>query len=408
MKTTILSLVLASIAGLISGGEESLAGTQEPDDKELRALLEARRDTLKKAIAMMGQRLESTQRVSARTQNFSAPEVNRAHAALLEAELALAKSQHGRIAIFEKMLETQACLEAILEAQVTVGLGDASQIAVFKAARMKAEIDLYNEKNGEWPASGHSRAKTPDEGQRPDDDELPASREARRDTLQEAVRLIRQKVEVGLATSGDLASQNLLVLAAELEMAKSPRERIAIYEKVVENQKEIERILRLDLEVVGGSRKESLNATAARINVEIQLYQARKGKWPVITESGLENPAVTQEPEDKELQTLLETRRDTLRKVVQLIEVEVATGTASVIDLTNANTEFLKADLALAKSQDERIAIFEKLLESPTELERVVRGIVKDGRVPRKDLLAVTAARMKAEIDLHKARKKVK
>ena len=53
MKTAILSLVLASIAGLMYCGDESLAGTQEPEDKELRVLLEARRNTLKEVVAIM-------------------------------------------------------------------------------------------------------------------------------------------------------------------------------------------------------------------------------------------------------------------------------------------------------------------------------------------------------------------
>ena len=48
------------------------------------------------------------------------------------------------------------------------------------------------------------------------------------------------------------------------------------------------------------------------------------------------------------------------------------------------------------------------MLEARTELELDLKGIVKGGRVHRKELLIATAARMKAEIDLYKARKKAK
>ena len=342
MKTKILSLVLASIAGLMFCSDESLAGSQEPEDEELRALLEARRDTLKEVVALIKAQTEGGGEVSIFDQS-------RANTLLLEADLETARTPQERIASFERALEAQAGIERLLKIGEELAVGSREELLMATAARMKAQNELYREKNGEWPASGHSGAEAPADEQRQDDDELPASREARRDTLQEAVRLIRQKVEVGLATSGDLASQNLLVLAAELELAKSPRERIAIYEKVVENQKEIERILGLELESGVGSPMESLKATAARIDAEIQLHQARRGKWPLVTESGRENPAVAREPEDKELQTLLEARRDTLRKVVQLFEQQNAT--TSVFDLTNANTEFLGAELELAKSQ---------------------------------------------------------
>ncbi len=58
------------------------------------------------------------------------------------------------------------------------------------------------------------------------------------------------------------------------------------------------------------------------------------------------------------------------------------------------------------------------MLEAQTEVERIFREIVEsggrgggfagDGRVGPEDLLIATAARMKAEIDLYKARKKAK
>ena len=97
MKTTILSLVLVSIAGLMYFSDESLAVTQEPEDKELQTLMETRRDTLKEVVRLAD--------VRSQTGTITANELLMAQTALLEAELELAKSQQERIAILEKMLD---------------------------------------------------------------------------------------------------------------------------------------------------------------------------------------------------------------------------------------------------------------------------------------------------------------
>lgn len=135
-----------------------------------------------------------------------------------------------------------------------------------------------------------------------------------------------------------------------------------------------------------------------------------------------ESLAVTQEPEDKELQTLMETRRDTLKEVVRLVDVRFKTGTMTANKLLMAQTALLEAELELAKSQHERIAIFEKMLEAQTEVERILSAIAESGGraggfgggfrgghgVGPQDLLNAKAARMRVDIDLCKARKKAK
>ena len=406
MKTTILSLVLASIAGLMYFSDESLAVAQEPEDKELQTLMETRRDTLKEVVRLVDVRFK--------TGTMTANKLLMAQTALLEAELELAKSQHERIAIFEKMLEAQTEVERILNEIVASGGREGagrSELFIATADRMKAEIDLYKAKKGNWPVLANRTSETPAAVQGPSDEALQALLEARHETLRDAARFIQTNVGFGRPESDELAKANMAFLEAELELVRSPEERIAIYEKMVGNQKEIEEKLNTLVESRVGSRKEPLNATAARINAEIQLHQARKGKWPVMTESGRENPAVTQEPEDPELRALLEARRDTLKEVVSLLNGRFQTGTITAYEPLMAKTALLEAELELAKSQHERIAIFEKMLEAQTEVERNLSEIVeyggREGAGPE-DLKKATAARMKAEIDLHKARKKVK
>ena len=140
MKTTILSLVLASIAGLMYFSDESLAVTQESEDKELRALLETRRDTLKQLVTLTQARMNS--------------EVARDPSHLLHlseymqelqlAELDLARSKAERIALIEEMLNNQKAIEKQLKQR-----SEPSDVVLLTtAARMKTEIDLYKAKKG--------------------------------------------------------------------------------------------------------------------------------------------------------------------------------------------------------------------------------------------------------------------
>ena len=64
--------------------------------------------------------------------------------------------------------------------------------------------------------------------------------------------------------------------------------------------------------------------------------------------------------------------------------------------------------MELAKSPQERVAIFEEALKVQTKVEEVANKRYQLGMLNKVELLSATAARMKAEIDLHKARKKVK
>ena len=78
-------------------------------------------------------------------------------------------------------------------------------------------------------------------------------------------------------------------------------------------------------------------------------------------------PAVVQVPEDLELRALQEARRDTLKEVVRLLDEGSQFGTITHNEMLMVKTALLEAELELARSQHERIAIFEKMLEAHTE-----------------------------------------
>jgi hypothetical protein len=140
MKIMILSVVLASIAGLMYCSAESQAVVQESEDKELRSLLEARRDTLKQLVLVAEAAINAeTIRDPERMRLFS----DYMHELQL-AELDLAQSKAERIAIIEKMVMSQKKLEMWLEQREE----SEASILMATAARIKAEIDLHKAKKG--------------------------------------------------------------------------------------------------------------------------------------------------------------------------------------------------------------------------------------------------------------------
>ncbi len=412
MKTTILYLVVASMAGMEHCSDESPAAMQEPENKELQALLEARRDTLKElagVVEMHPVTVEHGRRLAARFADVL--EVN---TQLLQAELECARSAEERIACFERALEAQRKIERRLVAMAETGSVVPSDVFIATAARMKAEIELTREKNSASPVSGHSVTETPAEVERPDDDELPndgerpGSPRARRDTLGQAARLIQDQVEAGIAAPDVLARASLLVLAAELEFVKTREEGISILEKILEAQTGIEESARSRWEVRTGNELDVLNAQAGREEAAINLYKVKKGEWPSSVGRGKENHSATQGAEDPELQTLLVEHRDTCKKIVPLVDSGFLQGSTRMINLINSNNALRDAEMELAKSPQERVAIFEEALKVQTKVEEVANKRYQLGMLNKVELLSATAARMKAEIDLHKARKKVK
>ena len=135
MKRTILSLILVLIVGLIRFGEGSLAVTQESEDKELRALLESRRDALRAVVL--------NQHDGIQTGRGESPQYDEMMIEVMNVELELARTKEERIAIIEATLAGFIKREEIQEAKFNAGVGGASVILITKATRLKVEIELH-------------------------------------------------------------------------------------------------------------------------------------------------------------------------------------------------------------------------------------------------------------------------
>jgi len=94
-----------------------------------------------------------------------------------------------------------------------------------------------------------------------------------------------------------------------------------------------------------------------------------------------------------------------LKALVQIKAQHQQMGTESISMLSHAYIELLEAELPLAKTHAERIVLYEKSLEARTEIERITQAHYKEGLGLLEDYFRAKADRIKAEINLHNARK---
>lgn len=101
----------------------------------------------------------------------------------------------------------------------------------------------------------------------------------RRDTLRQLAQDVEQCYRAGRATLDSLIRASNLLLEAELDLAKTKAERIAIYEKLVANLRQLEKAAeaRHQAGAPGGGVSEVLSAKADRLKAEIQLAREKEG-----------------------------------------------------------------------------------------------------------------------------------
>ena len=123
------------IVGLIHFGEDSLAVTQESEDKELRVLLTSRRDALKAVLQNRFTRFQQG------TEEFGV------YADIIietmKVDLELARTKEERIAVIESFLAMLVDREKRLEAMANAQLAGSSSLFIARADRLKVEIELH-------------------------------------------------------------------------------------------------------------------------------------------------------------------------------------------------------------------------------------------------------------------------
>lgn len=120
--------------------------------------------------------------------------------------------------------------------------------------------------------------------------------------------------------------------------------------------------------------------------------------------SGINHAATTHTPEDAELRALLESRREVLKSLSEVMKQRAAAGSGILNDVTDINSELLDVELELARTKDERVALLEAALVSQVQIEQRVQSMFNSGVLNLSDNLVSQANRLKIEVELHKAK----
>jgi outer membrane protein TolC len=113
-----------------------------------------------------------------------------------------------------------------------------------------------------------------------------------------------------------------------------------------------------------------------------------------------EPPAPQQSAASHPLQSLLKERVDTLRHLVEILDAQSQSGVVTKETVILASNQLLDAELELAKTKADRVALHEKLVGNLRRLEEFANGQYRDGRCTLDGPLRAKAARLKAEIQL--------
>jgi hypothetical protein len=120
------------------------------------------------------------------------------------------------------------------------------------------------------------------------------------------------------------------------------------------------------------------------------------------TEAQAADPPASQNNEtSKQLESLLKERRDTLRRLVDILDAQHRQGFGGQEQedvVLYASNELFDAELDLATTKTERIAIREKIVANLRQVEK--RAEMRVGVTTAKKSLEAKAARLKAEIQL--------
>lgn len=99
--------------------------------------------------------------------------------------------------------------------------------------------------------------------------------------------------------------------------------------------------------------------------------------------------------------------RDALRRVVEILERRYMEGTDTFTSLAEASIELAEAELAAGRSQDERIAALEILLDCAKKREDYAREQMEFGTGRADEMAIATAGRLHAELMLLEERRKL-
>jgi hypothetical protein len=101
---------------------------------------------------------------------------------------------------------------------------------------------------------------------------------------------------------------------------------------------------------------------------------------------------------------LLTERRDLMREEEQLSLTRYRQGVGTLEELQRVSGATIHADLDLARTRAERIALLQQWVDKTHEYETLVQGRYNSGTTVQTDVLEARAAHLEAEIELERAK----
>jgi colicin import membrane protein len=185
---------------------------------------------------------------------------------------------------------------------------------------------------------------------------------------------------------GTLLAQN------PLDVIPNPAKKIADLQRELDRARaEAEKQRRAAEDARKQAEAEKARALAALKEAQEAFNKATEGEAPA-------------KPENDAIAALMKERIGLFEQIVVLEEKAMEAGRGSSERIFLAREQLARAQLDVAATEKERLAIHEKIVALARELEKVAEEHNKAGTVPMVDLLRAKNHRIEAEIALERAR----
>ena len=126
----------------------------------------------------------------------------------------------------------------------------------------------------------------------------------------------------------------------------------------------------------------------------------------IAARSGTSPRAAAADAKDTKVKALLKERHATLQAIASQTTEQYKAGAASVLQLAEANRAARNAELDLCDTDQERVAVLEKMLAEAKEYEKRAEQQHQAGSIPFTAALKARADRLEVEIALERAKGK--
>jgi hypothetical protein len=310
---------------------------------------------------------------------------------LLQAELVATDNEAERIALYQGAIDTLKTYEQakkyeegpddkLILAQITGAI-----VLKMKARRLEVEMLLEQAKAKEAKQETTAR-------------HIKELQKERLVTLKKLVYELAQRVKTTPADFEELIDSRRLLLQAELETAESASDRVAFYKQAADALKEYESWAEEQRTRARTTAVVPLTVKARRLEAEIDLEKVqRKDGEP----EKVQRVQKLQTEGIATLEALVAAARELYRN-----PIANPVDRSSYEDILKAERLLLQARLDAAEKESDRIALYEKIVESLNSSEEVATSQFEGARVARDAILAVQAQRLAVEIELEQAKAK--